>query len=725
MTASDGHTWTLTGVDNQLSEDGITYSNMEVADATDATILGQDDTNETFEIGLTDQSVEVNGLIFNTVSNVDGGSSSGDIVQSNSLRDWTLTGNSKELQAAAITFSEIEFAEFDAAITGMSKLIGSSLDDSFDASDAQNNIITGNDIQFTQTSSVEAGLGNDSVLSDASENWVLTGVSGGVTVNSVQFSDIESAGAKNGTSQTSLITGSSSDELFVLDTANNTTTVSGITFDHIGAVDAGGGADTVDSGAVNNWQAVEQGGSQVNNSIEAEVNSVWVLFANVEEVLNVGTYTGPSIGADYTLTDVNTLTLGGISLDGVTTLNAGSGNDTLYGLNLDTTWTVNGQSGSTQHLNFTGIDSVRAGSGNDVFTFNSGTSGDIHTGAGNDIVNLNGGSVAGLYLEEGSDQVFINSSTSSATILNGGSGTDLLTSNVSDLTWKITGDVSQTNYVGDYAFTGFENLMNGTNQVIVDSAIAAVFNTNRVSFTGSGMNLGFSASGEILFTSSYLGGTAISGSVSADSLEITSASDINLETDINTLNVQASGGRSINVDIQEADDLMIGQVYAGTAGTISLSSMGLGELTAETRGVTHLTANVVNLGTELSRWAAIGEQLNPLRMEVGNSVNIVSLSYVDPEFVNGAPTLNATGDRLESLSGAIASQGLKSAVQNGVVEFTQVDPAIFSEVSSYSIGANSVNSPEYKLVAGELIAAGAIASASGDVDKDKKTLTED
>ncbi|WP_439135414.1 hypothetical protein, partial [Pseudomaricurvus sp.] len=665
-----------------------------------------------------------NGLIFNTVVKVDGGSSSGDVVESSSSRDWGLTGESKELQAAGITFSDIETAQVTAAVAGASKIIGSSLGDLFDASGTQNQAVIANGINFSQISSVEAGSGSDAIVSSTSENWTLTGASKGVSVNGIQFSDIETAGAKAGTSHSSQLTGSGSDETYTLN-ADGTTTVAGITFDHVGSFDAGGGTDTVDSGTVNSWQAVEQGGSFVDNSIQAEINSVWVLFANVEEVLNTGTYTGPSMGVDYTLTDANALSLGGINLKGVSTIHAGAGVDTLHGLNLDTNWTLNGQSGSTQRISFTGIDSIKAGSAKDVFTFNSGVAGDVFTGSGNDTVNLNGGSVASLYLGDGSDQVFLNSASSSANILDGGSGTDLLTSRIDDLTWKITGNVNQTNYVGDYAFTGFENLMNGTSSLTVKSAVAAVFNTDSIAFTGTGMNLGYKASGSVQFTSSYLGGTALSGSATANELDIVSFGDIDLDTDINTLNVEAAGGRSIEVAIREADDLIIGQVYAGPGGTISMLSTGFGGLTAETRGVTHLTANTVNLGSELYRWASIGEQLNPLRMDVSDSVNIVSLSYVEPEFVNGVPTLTATGDRLQSLSGAIASQGLKSAVQNKVVEFAKVDPAIFSEVSSYSLGTDSMNSPEFKLVGGELVAAGAIASASGDAENEHSTLAED
>jgi hypothetical protein len=113
----------------------------------------------------------------------------------------------------------------------------------------------------------------------------------------------------------------------------------------------------------------------------------------------------------------------------------------------------------------------------------------------------------------------------------------------------------------------------------------------------------------------------------------------------------------------------------------------------------------------LERFATIGDINNPLRADVVNSVDIVALSYVDPAFINQQPSVSATGDKLESVSGAETTEGLKS-VQNSVEELTQVDSAIFDEVSHYSIGADALYKPEIRLIDGILLPIE--ATAAGD-----------
>lgn len=722
--------WQLNGK-HSVKAQGVTFHGVEEAGSSDlfARIKGQEGLSESFLL-TGHKAVTVDEIRFDNVETVNAGTGGDDRVETTVVVEWQLTPEQNSVQAAGMTFTGIKAAGFSAAVSGPGTLLGSAADETFDISGNERYNVSVNGIAFSQIGSVRGGGGSNRVVSADAERWSLSGVRGQVSSDDIQFSEVSSAGVKTGSAPLSTLRGSGSDETYVLDAQQQTIEVAGIRFDHLEAVDAGGGLDSVHNLQSTRWRAAEQGGSWADRSAEAQVNSVWLLFENIEQVLNAGEFSGPSVGTDYTLTDAHAVRVGNIHFTGVTALHAGTGMDTLYGLDVDTDWTLHGRSGNTQHLNFTGIDTIRAGSARDIFTFNSGVSGDVFTGDGNDTVYLNGGSVAGLYLQGGADELFINSTASTVSLLDGGAGHDSLTSNLAGLTWQIHGDVQQVNYLGDpaadhYAFTGFEILRNSADWLRVNTSLAAEFALDRVMFDGAGISLDYRPAGDMQFSSQYRGANALTGSISGGSLDIRSAGDVDLNTRVDRLSILNQDNRSIKVNVREADNLVVGQIHAGAGGTISLTSMGLGALTAEARGVTHLKADTVNLGSEWQRWSAIGEQLIPLRMEVGRAVNIVALSYVEPEFVHGIPALTATGNRLQSVTGAVAAQGMKSAVQANVEEFTQVDPAIFTAVSPYSVNADALNAPEYAMVAGELVPAHGVVQASGDIDGERTTLKEE
>lgn len=729
LSAGAGYIWQLTGTHKELVANGITYSNIEVAAATGATVKGRDGEAEIFDIGSDQQQVRVHGLTFQGISQVDAGAGADDTIISHREREWQLTGAPNSLQAAGMVFTGIDAAHFAPAVTALGSLRGSAVDETFDISGSQHQALSVNGIAFTGIGSVAAAGGSNRVVSSDAERWSLTGVNGEFNAEDIRFTDVSSAGAKFGTAVLSSLRGSADDEIYAIDAQHQHLEVAGIRFDHLGSVDAGDGQDTVYNSRATHWRAVEAGGKWATQSAETLINSIRVVFANIEQVLNTGSYTGPATGAGYILTDAQTVKIGDIRFGGVSAIHAGSGLDTLYGLNLDTEWALNGHSGNTSYLTFTGIDAIRAGAARDIFTFDSGLAGNIYTGDGDDTVYLSGGSVTGLYLEEGSDQLFINNSASMVALLDGGTGEDTLIANLAGLTWHINGDVNQANYFSDgklnYAFTGFERLRYGADDLRISTNHAVGFGVDQVVFEGAGIRLGYRPDGNVWLSSQHRGSNAVTGSISGRSLDIRTSGGVDLRTRIDRLSILNQGrpaSDSLKIQVREADDLIIGQVYAGEGGTISLTSMGLGALTAEVRGVTHLQAGTVNLGSEWQRWSAIGEQMMPLRMEVSRAANIVALSYVEPEFVNGMPSFMATGNRLPSVAGAVASQGMKSAVQTNVEQFTQVDPAIFTSVSSYSVHAEALNAPEYALVAGDLVPVHGVVESSGDTDSDRTTF---
>ena len=692
---------------NSVNFDGIeTYGQL----GDNSQLIGQASVGERFEI-VSAETISVSGVSFTGVSSVVAGNVAGeDSVDGAST--WNLQG-SQSVTGGGIAFSEVEMVGL---VGEGNALIGQSgVNESYVLGTNRSVTVSGMTVQGVST--IDAGVSDsDSVVGQTNEQWLLQDldsdtVNETLTAQGVAMVGVDSATSAGGAK----LTTTDNNEVFTID--GSTVEVSNIEFKNLVDIDAKDGDDRVINTIASQWSVRESAGSLVSNSLETLVNSVAVVFSDIEFVDNAGALIGSSLNTNYVLNSADSLELGGIAISGVNEIRAGSGVDELTGINADAIWTLNGDSGTLDSLVFSGFENFRAGSGQDTFHIRSGNVGNIVTGAGNDTVNLSGGSVIGVYLEGGDDSVFLTSALSQADIFDGGSGDDSLTSSLSDRSWVITNPIAGINRLGATEFTKIENLYSTADKVTVESGLAAVFTNSEIGFS-NGLSLSYQNTGDIDFSSSFIGSNGIAGSVTADRLEIQTQTDVVLDTNVNTLGIITNNNGSVAIEITELDDLIISEVNAGLNGSISLFSERFGSLTAETRGVTHLTADKIVLGSTQSRWTAIGEQLNPLRMNVANSLDIVSLSYVNPEFVSSIPVITATGDRIESLSGAVASQGLKSAVQNSVVEFTQVDPAIFTDVSSYSVGVDAVYSPEGRLIAGEIIPTAETASGGDDEEKD-------
>jgi hypothetical protein len=537
------------------------------------------------------------------------------------------------------------------------------------------------------------------------EQWNLG--TGGVQLveDGINFTNIEEVGRATGSAVSSSIAGTSADELYLLSSTPGELSVADMNFDSIEIVDGGAGSDTVQSPDNTVWSLEDSswliGTGKAIATVDAVVNSIAVYFENIEQVTNTGDFNGPVTNTIFELTGVDSFELQNISFNDVSNITGGAGDNTLIGPNSSSTWTVNGNSGVVNGLTFANMSTLQGGSAEDVMTIASGTAGNIYTGAGNDTVTFTGGDVSGLYLEAGNDIVHLNNAASDASILDGGLGSDTLNNNISDLTWTLNNTSSGVNSVGDFDFTGFENLNNAGNRLLVRTSLASTFSGNSVAL--GGMNLGFAPSSYINFVS----GSTVNGNIQADELLLTAGGDVTLETNINLLELQSTG--SINATISENDDLVIREINIGS-GDLQLTSKNLGVLSAETRGNTHITARAVTLGTIAERWRAIGDQFNPLRMDVTDSVDITAINFVTPEFVGTTPTVTSTGTEIDSLVTSGAAEGLNSVVQDQVGQFTQIDPAIFDSVNPYSVDVDAVNLPEFRLVAGELIPTAATAT---------------
>ncbi|BBM00984.1 filamentous hemagglutinin N-terminal domain-containing protein [Microbulbifer sp. GL-2] len=654
-TGADGADWSLTGADNKAVNSSITFSNIENLTAVNADLVAT--TGDDAFVLQSDADVEVYGMTVSAMSAVDGNGGDDSLDASAYSDGLSLTGTDNQVNAGSLSFYSIS-----SAVTSI--LTNTHDSAQFELQGDQALETAG--ISFTGLEEVKTSGSNDTlVATDSADNFTLNS-DGDISVAGIDFSGLE-------------------------------------------IVDGAGGSDTVSADGAT-WTSTSSGNSLVDGSVEAEVNGLTVYFENLELVEGAGSYIGQDIDGEYEFSALDTMTIGGVTFADLNSVAAGSGTDTVYGADIDAVWDINDSehtvsSGGTS-LTITGIESITAGSGADKFNLNGGELTGIDTGAGNDTVTFSGTVIDSIFLGAGNDLLTVETDVGQGVELAGGGGSDDFQYNLSGATWEL---YSTGNQVGNFSFAGFEYLDNASDSITVLTDLAfdfedggsrsESFNKNGAGLQFSDMRLGYDGEGDVYVTSS--GTETIGGNLTADRAELVVAGDVDIETDVSVLAI-ATSGADINISVQATGDLVIDEIDAGR-GTVSLASSSFGTLTAETYGDTHITASAVTLGTETELWTIIGEATNPLRMDVTNTLDIYSVSYYEPDFIGQIPTVTSTGDELQSVAGAQASQGLKSAVQNAVEDFSHVDPAIFSAVKPYSSGVDAVNSPEMRLKSGELL----------------------
>ncbi|WHI50965.1 filamentous hemagglutinin N-terminal domain-containing protein [Microbulbifer sp. MLAF003] len=721
----------LTGADNQVSAGSLIFDG--IFTALTGTLFGTSNADNFVVDGS--NAVTSYGIAFSGVGSVDAQGGSDNVVGASGA-DWVLAGSNFEATNSSISFSGVETLTVNNAdllgtgnadaftlvsdgdvevygmtITGMSAVDGNGGDDSLDASTYSDGLaLTETENQLVAGSLIFSGIfsANTPVLTNTNDSalFELQGAQALKTAG-INFSGLETV---NTTGAGSLLLGTEDNDDFVLGSTGDIS-VAGIDFTGLETIDGAGGNDSVSSdGAV--WTSTSSNNSLVNGGAEALVNSLTVVFENLELVQGAGTYVGQDVNGEYLFSALDTMTIGGVTFEGLESLTAGSGSDVIYGADIDAEWNISDSqqsvSSAGETLIFSGVESIFAGGGGDQFKLSGGTLTEIDTGAGNDSVLLAGTTISTVSLGAGDDYVQVDADSAQNTQLSGGSGNDSFQYNLSGATWQIN---SNGNLVGNFIFDGFEYLDNTDGSLTLETDLGFDFvnggdNSSNFNLDGaglifadSGMRLGYDGEGDINITSSS--SDTIGGSLKASRAELTVAGDVNIEVEVNTLAI-ATSGADINISVLSQGDLVIDEINAGR-GNVELASSNFGALTAETYGDTHITASTVKLGTDTKLWTIIGESVNPLRLDVSDTLDIYSVSYYEPDFIGQVPTVTSTGDELQSIAGSQASQGLKSAVQNAVEDFTQVDPAIFSAVKPYSSGVDAVNSPEMRLKSGELL----------------------
>ncbi|WP_444891533.1 filamentous hemagglutinin N-terminal domain-containing protein [Microbulbifer sp. DLAB2-AA] len=750
------HGWVLTDTANRVQHGNTVITGGELFRGGSGNLEGGDFV-DTFILAASNgaTSVQVDDMTFTEVNTVNAGGGSDTITATSGIdgEAWVLGSGSGSLAVAGVDFEGVE------KVTADDVALDAATNDQVDTFELAEigTSLKARGIEFSSVASVAAGSGGEDKIESDAGSWQLTGTANALEANGVEFSGIDAVETKNaqlyGTEASDVLTltqsgidtagiaftgitkvnseggadklvGTSGDDTFTL-ASNGDITSAGILFTGLESVDTGEGEDTVNAaGSGASWTSSSNGSSLENGAAQARVNGLTVLFDNLEMVQGVGTYIGQDIGSNYVFDSLNSMEVAGVTFADLESLSAGSANDTIQGANIDAVWDINDAqstvSGNNKKLVFSGIEAINAGSGQDTFNLNGGELASIDTGAGNDTVILSATTIDSISLGEGDDYVEVNENSSDTVALSGGSGSDSFQYNLAGDTWQVK---SSGNKVGNFSFSDFEFLDNTSSNLTLETDFAFDFENGGVNsgsfnksgvglrFVGSGMRLGYDGSGDINVLSSATG--TIGGSLKAKRADLVVSGDVNIESDVDVLAISTSGP-DVDITVLAKDNLLIDEINAGR-GNVQLASEGFGMLTAETYGDTHITAGNITLGTDTQLWSIIGSELVPLRMDALTNVAIVSVSYYEPEFIGQVPNFTSKGDELQSIAGAQASQGLRSAIQNGVEDFTQVDPAIFSAVKPYSSGVDAVNSPEMRLRSGELLPA---AGLSGTDEED-------
>ncbi|MFC4361989.1 LysM peptidoglycan-binding domain-containing protein [Simiduia curdlanivorans] len=668
LIGADGQVWQLLG-SGEFESGGVNFKQVELVTATDAGLIHATGVAELFDVSAEGALLSVAGVDFSGVTRLIAGSE--DALSLSAGQSLALTNAFGQVQIASLLATGMSDVSGQALV-----LSGTDVEDEFQLGINANTLAVAG-VNFAGVSEILAGTGSDRIIG---------------TVGADQF-DLSAAG----------------------DIA-----AAGMVFTGVTQVDGAGGSDLVmNEGA--EWRALVIEGELAERTALANLGSVSVLFTNLESVNNTGRFNGAALSGEYVFTDVNQLQYAGMTFNGLNYLQANGAADTLVGADVDLSWNLISGSSSFSNeassVSFAGIDALQLGAGSDSVVVNGASLTAMHTGGGDDSVSLQTGGLQTLDLGVGDDRLDILSHEFAPASLSGGLGNDTLASGVAGLGWDLAATAEGESGLGNYVFAQFEALLDSSENLQVES-LADTQLTGTGLMTG-GMSLEFSNANTLALTVNSSSESAVSGDVSVSDVSITSAGDVNIYTDVDLISIDTQS-TGIDIALVVKDDIKINSINAGS-GDIDLASEGIGNLSVVENKVNFTAANLV-LGTNTEPFLAIGDQFAPVTMNVSQSVNFVGLSFVEPLYVGVVPvTSSFTGDRIESVYGEQAGQGVKSAVQTAVEDFSQVDPAIFEAVSPYSASADAVATGEYRLVAGVLLPVDATAAgAETDEEEGKK-----
>ncbi|WP_179957840.1 beta strand repeat-containing protein, partial [Exilibacterium tricleocarpae] len=405
-----------------------------------------------------------------TFTNLDGGAGVDTLIGTNNATDWFVNGtNSGTVDGAS--FANIETLQGGSAVDKFTLASGSIGNVRGGGGDDQ---IFLNGAAVNGSVSGEAG--RDEI--NAAGNWLLAvldavnGANG--TVGGIAFADMESIVGAGGT-----LTGADVNTNWTVDgagsgrLANADAGAVAVTFSGIDNLRGGAGVDSfvLSSGSIGSVGG--GGGADAFLLAGAAVGSL-------DGGDGIDTITGSPAGLTWVVDAVNGNSVDGVDFSNVEQLQGGAGDDTFNLLSGSTVTVARGGGGNDNFImggatimvvGETGIDTVTgpavgtdwvlttAGGGGRVGDNNFSSMEILQGGAGVDTFDLADGSISEVRGGGGADRFNLGGATVSGTI-DGQDGADTLAGRDTDNNWEVTGAGSGS--VGDFTFANMDTLIGGT-----------------------------------------------------------------------------------------------------------------------------------------------------------------------------------------------------------------------------------------------------------------------
>ncbi|HYD75489.1 filamentous hemagglutinin N-terminal domain-containing protein [Ramlibacter sp.] len=573
------------------------------------------------------------------------------------------------------------------------------------------------------TVTIVGGSGVDELKAPAGATYVLTGTDKEVGVGSLfSATGIEKV---TGTGTSNVLQGTSSDTTYTT-SGDNSVSAGGISFSGIGTINAGTGSDTV-SGATT-YTLTGNANEVLANGIKAR---------NIEKVTGTDTLVGSATDTTYVTGANNAVTVASITFEGVNTLDAKGGVDTLKGA---TTYTLTGIANEVQANSITakGVDVVTGtgtitGSATGTSYVLGAADGDV-TAAGiafSGVTNLNAGagsdtlSGATTYELTGTDKE-VTAKTVAATGIENVANAGTVVGSAADTTYTITGDSAVT--ANNIAFGGVTNLdakgaidqLTGatTSYVIAgDTAVGA----NKIAFTGidsvtaagtvegSAADTTYTITGDNALTANNIkfgGVTNLDAKAATD--ELTGATTDYVLTGDNAV-------KANNIDFTGIDSVAAAGTVVGSAtATVYDTTAGANKLSANKIAFTGVT--------KLDATAAAGDTFTgaaSYQIDGANAVTANGIAATGIENVTNAGTVvgSATGTTY-TINGdnALTANSIAFTGVNKLDATAAVGDTLTGATSSYVIdGANAVTANKIAASGIESVtAAGTVVGSDAD-----------
>ena len=632
LSGAEDSIWLLTdslGTLQSKATGGYTFTDLTAANLSNEGLKGSVEHNRFTVIG--NKKLDAAGIEFTGVTSVVGSSNLGHVVANDEVK---LGKKGHELTTQNISISGIGSVDLNRNILTATN----ANQNSFTVTGA--NTLMAADINFKQVSNVfgynKQGHVNANAAATLSKDNALS-------TQGIEFSDIGSMDLGGQT-----LIGSKSHDSFKIFTNGNGVNANGIEVVNLDRTINANGAVSL-SGAQNNiWQL-----TNTENTLEDSRDNGFVFVGVNAADLQGGVLSGSAVQNKYEIIDTQKLVAAAMTFTGVSKVNGH--NKSGYLVANATTQLMDAENQlQTQGVILSGI-------------------GQAHLKG-----NVLKGSAAGSTLELVSDSQ-INSSGISVFdfgLLDGNENAGTLISKLDTPQWTMTTANSGT--VNNVEFTAFKTLKNSTGDLKLNAGKhIAKFDGASVSFGGN-TSLEFNEQKNVVINSE----NNINGSVAANDLNINTAGDVDLKTQVNALTLKAN-----NANLVQDGDLVIHSIDVERTLNLNSADAGKNNLIAGSGNKVNVKATKASLG-EHGKWDNIGVNAQPLSFQVASELALVANTIVEPFFPSGRPLIyNLEGDRSDS----IFSLHVNALIQNESVNSdSSVNLALFEALSPIHVDKNAV-----------------------------------